>query len=201
MMGQETHKGFSSPIAFGSPRAALPRCSEPPRSLPSPRAAARGGTGCAEQRHRRQPSCLQLDFPEQPVTLKVCLQSRVWVQADFAEQGRCKNMTYWLQLAKPEAESHFLPFSPCPGRAAEEEQEDLTASRLCHTVPRASLPPVLPAGFPLAYLVGERPGQGHVGPEVTAAGWLPRASRSLEAGCEAAAVLTPGSQNTGRRVT
>ena len=76
---------------------------------------------------------------------------------------------------------------------AEEEQEDLTVSLLRHTVPRASLPPVLPAGFPVAYLVGEWPGQGHIGPEVTTTGWLPRASQLLEAGREAPAVLTLGS--------
>lgn len=57
---------------------------------------------------------------------------------------------------------------------AEEEQEDLMVSLLCHTAPRAFLPPVPSTGFPLTYLVGEWSEQGHVGPEVTT-------SQSLEA--------------------
>lgn len=132
----------------------------------------------------------------------------------FAEQGVCKNVTPWLRLTKPEAESHFLPSSPCPRMAAEEDQEGGAVS--CCVTPAPCLPPTCPpsrfpppllsgrvarAGFPLPHRADEWPGQGRVGPEVAAAGWLPRAPQSPEAGHEAAAVPALGSQDPGGRVT
>lgn len=86
MMGQENHPGLGCSVPLGGPMSP-PLVFRVSLLTPQPRQCQQATSSVPQHPSAQQQHRNQLDFPEQLVVKKLCLHSRVQVQADFYRAG------------------------------------------------------------------------------------------------------------------